>query len=137
MSAMLRPCFLVVDREFSSGISSRKLVIETAKFNVITAYSAAEALETLAAYPAVNGAVIDQHIEGIDCAALVSKLKQIKPGLPVIAVGAHGSCGSADHHVESFNPAALLEVLQILQPVETAVIEQTNEALCDSESKQS
>ncbi|MBB5058478.1 DNA-binding NtrC family response regulator [Granulicella aggregans] len=134
---MLRPCFLVVDREFSSGISSRKLVIETAKFNVITAYSAAEALETLAAYPAVNGAVVDEHVDGIDCPDLVSKLKQIKPGLAVIAVGAHGSCGPADYHVESFSPASLLEVLQRLQPVATATIERTNEALSESETKHS
>lgn len=136
MGAMLRPCFLVVDREFSSGISSRKLVIETAKFNVITAYSAAEALETLAAYPSVNGAVVDEHIEGIDCADLVVKLKQIKPGLPVIAIGGYGHCDSADYQIESFSPAKLLELLQKLQPEETALIEQTNEALCEAEDQQ-
>ncbi len=126
---MLRPCFLVVDREFSSGISSRKLVIETAKFNVITAYSAAEAIETLAAYPAVNGAVVDEHTEGIGCAELISSLKQINPTLPVIAVGNQGHCGPADFYVDSFNPAKLLEVLQRLQPEETVAIEETNKAL--------
>jgi DNA-binding NtrC family response regulator len=134
---MLRPCFLVVDREFSSGISTRKLVIETAKFNVLTAYSATEALETLAAYPAVNGAVVDEHVEGVDCAELVSRLKQIKPNLPVIAVGADGHCETADYHVDSFSPAKLLEVLQKLQPAETKAIEQTNQALSEQENKQS
>jgi hypothetical protein len=34
---MDRPCFLVVDREYPGSISTRKLVIETGKFNVITA----------------------------------------------------------------------------------------------------
>ncbi len=38
--AMVRPCFLVIDREFPGSISTRKLVIETAKFNVVTAYTA-------------------------------------------------------------------------------------------------
>jgi DNA-binding NtrC family response regulator len=132
---MLRPCFLVVDREFSSGISSRKLVIETAKFNVITAYSAAEALETLDAYPAINGAVVDEHAEGIECADLVSKLKQVKPSLPVIAVGTKGNCGPADHHVEAFSPAKLLVVLQRLMPVETEAINQTNKALSQLEDE--
>lgn len=132
---MLRPCFLMLDREFSTGISSRKLVIETAKFNVITAYSQAEALETLAAYPAINGAVIDEHAEGIQCADLVDKLKQIKPSLPVITVGSQRICGNADYYVESFNPEKLLAVLQRLQPVETLVIDQTNQALSESESK--
>jgi DNA-binding NtrC family response regulator len=126
----------MLDREFSSGISTRKLVIETAKFNVITAYSPAEALETLAAYPAVNGAVIDEHAEGIQCAELVGKLKQIKPGLPVIAVGNQAACGAADYHVESFSPEKLLTVLQKLQPVETLAIDQTNLALSESESKE-
>jgi DNA-binding NtrC family response regulator len=133
---MLRPCFLVVDREFSSGISSRKLVIETAKFNVITAYSAAEAIETLTAYPAVNGAVVDEHTEGIDCIELVSNLKKIKPTLPIIAVGGQGHCGNADFRVDSFSPSKLLEVLQSLQPVETAAIEQTNQELSEQESGQ-
>ncbi len=133
---MLRPCFLVVDREFSSGISSRKLVIETAKFNVITAYSAAEAVETLTAYPAVNGAVVDQHTEGMNCPELVERLKAIKPSLPVIAVGAAGNCGPADYHVESFNPAKLLLVLQKLQPGETVEIAETNKALCEKEDEQ-
>ena len=36
-----------MDAEFPGSISSRKLVIETAKFNVITAYSGTEAIETL------------------------------------------------------------------------------------------
>jgi hypothetical protein len=40
---MYRPCFLVVDHEYPASVSSRKLVLETAKFNVITAYSNLEA----------------------------------------------------------------------------------------------
>ena len=45
MPATVRPCFIVVDPEHSDSISTRKLVIESAKLNVITAYSAAEALD--------------------------------------------------------------------------------------------
>lgn len=56
---MTRPCFLVVDREHSGSISTRKLVIETAKFNVITAYSSDEAIDTLRRFPAVSGIVLD------------------------------------------------------------------------------
>ena len=64
---MLRPCFLVVDREHSGSISTRKLIIETAKFNVITAYSGEEALETISAFPAISGMVMDAGIEDIPC----------------------------------------------------------------------
>ncbi len=136
MDCMVRPCFLIVDREFSSGISSRKLVIETAKFNVISAYSFDEALETLAVYPAVNGAVVDEHADGKECSDFVIKLKQMKPNLTVVAVGSPGNCGPADFHVEPFNPAKLLQILQRLQPTATAAIEQTNQALSEMEDKQ-
>ena len=131
---MHRPCFLVLDREFSSGISSRKLVIETAKFNVITAYSANEALEVLAKFLAIDGAVIDSHIEGMQCGELIAKLKQIKSRLPIVVVGPEGDCDAADYHVESFNPVKLLEVLQKLRPEETLAIAETNKNLNELES---
>ena len=62
---MTRPCFLVVDREYASNISTRKLVIETAKLNVITAYSGAEAVETFKRFPNIDGIVIDEDVRDI------------------------------------------------------------------------
>jgi CheY-like chemotaxis protein len=59
---VVRPCFLVVDREFPGSISTRKLVIETAKFNVLTAYSGEEAIETLKRFPAIDGIVLDAGV---------------------------------------------------------------------------
>ena len=67
MLSMIRPCFLVIDREFPGSISTRKLVIETAKFNVITAYSGKEAIETFARFPAVSGVVLDGGLEDMAC----------------------------------------------------------------------
>ena len=55
MLCMNRPCFLVIDREFPGSVSTRKLVIETAKFNVLTAYSGKEALEIFTTFPGRNG----------------------------------------------------------------------------------
>jgi hypothetical protein len=55
---MNRPCFLVIDREFPGSISTRKLVIETAKFNVLTAYSGKEALEMIARFLPSFGVVL-------------------------------------------------------------------------------
>ena len=55
----LRPCFLVADREFSENISSCKLIIETAKFNVIRAYSAADTVEFVQRFPVLDGIVLD------------------------------------------------------------------------------
>jgi DNA-binding response OmpR family regulator len=128
---MVRPCFLVIDREFASSISTRKLVIETAKFNVITAYSSQEAIATLNAFPAIDGAVLDANMPQMPCSDLVVALKQIKPSLPVIVVSAPGAphCNGADFVLESFNPAKLLNILQGLKPKETTAIEARNEEL--------
>jgi response regulator RpfG family c-di-GMP phosphodiesterase len=103
---MVRPCFLVIDREFPGSISTRKLVIETEKFNVLTAYSADEAIETLKTYPALDGVVLDSEVFGMPCEELVSGLKSIKPSIPVIAVCGPGytPCINADYQLESFEP---------------------------------
>jgi DNA-binding NtrC family response regulator len=128
---MIRPCFLVIDREHSGSISTRKLIIETAKFNVITAYSGGEGLETLAAYPALNGVVLDSGIRDIPCDEMVSRLKQMQPTTPVIVVGgpSHYECPAADYFLDSFDPARLLELLRSLEPAKTALIGQREKAL--------
>lgn len=133
---MIRPCFLVVDREYSGSISTRKLVIETAKFNVITAYSAHEAIATLHAFPNIQGIVLDGGVHGMPCCELINEIKQLHPNLPVILVSAPGShdCPQADHHLESFEPAKLLALLKLLAPAEAAAIERRNEELSETQS---
>jgi DNA-binding NtrC family response regulator len=128
---MVRPCFLVVDRETSTGISTRKLVIETAKFNVVTAYSSHEAIEVLRKFPAIDGVVTDSGMTDMPCHELVLALKAIKPGLPVIVVASprHGRCDPADHILESFDPRELLALLQRLHPEAVREIEKRNEDL--------
>ena len=127
---MTRPCFLVIDREFAGSISTRKLVLETAKFNVVTAYSGTEAVETLRRFPAMNGCVVDTGVADIECNDLVRQLKEITPGLPVIAICAPAhSCDAADHLITSFAPAPLLNLLRSLLPGVSAKIEEHEEKL--------
>jgi DNA-binding NtrC family response regulator len=128
---MLRPCYLVVDRETSSAISTRKLIIETAKFNVITAYSSKEAIETLRMFPAISGVVTDSGMTDMPCHELVSALKKIKQDIPVIVVCTprESECKGADHTLESFDPRLLLALLQRLEPQASAEIEKQNELL--------
>jgi len=128
---MTRPCFLVVDREYSGSISTRKLVIETAKLNVITAYSGHEAVETLKRFPLISGVVIDAGIKDASCAELVEELRAIDSDLPLIVVNTPGSahCPGASHYLESFEPARLLELLRTLNPEAAANIEARNEHL--------
>ncbi len=128
---MIRPCFLVIDREYPGSISTRKLVIETAKLNVLTAYSAKEALQMLDTFPAVSGVVIDLGVDDMRCDDLVREIKERQSELPVIVICAPGfsECPSADHQLESFQPAKLLDILKKLQPKASAEIEQRNEQL--------
>jgi CheY-like chemotaxis protein len=128
---MTRPCFLVVDREYASSISTRKLVIETAKLNVITAYSSVEAIETLKRFPAVDGVVMDAYLADMHCDELARALKEIQPKIIIIAISGpdRDHCEGADHHLDTFEPARLLELLKQLEPEQSAAIEARNEAL--------
>jgi CheY-like chemotaxis protein len=128
---MNRPCFLVIDREFPGSISTRKLVIETAKFNVLTAYSGKEALEIFKRFPAVNGIVLDGGLDDVSCSEVAREVKQLQPKLPVIVIAAPGfmGCADADYQLESFDPAKLLEILRGMKPDASAEIEKRNEDL--------
>lgn len=131
MLSMIRPCFLVIDREFPGSISTRKLVIETAKFNVLTAYSGQEALEVLARFPAVSGIVLDGSLDDIPCDELARKIKLLQPKVPIIVIATPGftGCPESDYQLESFDPAKLLEILRSLKPEASAEIERRNEEL--------
>jgi DNA-binding response OmpR family regulator len=128
---MIRPCFLVVDREFPGSISTRKLVIETAKLNVLTAYSGREALETVKRFPAISGVVLDGGLDDLPCADLARQIKLLNSATPIIVIAGPGDaeCPDADYQLESFDPAKLLETLKSLKPQESAEIEKQNESI--------
>ncbi|HEY0264497.1 MAG TPA: response regulator [Granulicella sp.] len=128
---MNRPCFLVIDREFPGSISTRKLVLETAKFNVITAYTGREAREMFARFPAISGVVMDAGLDDIPCAALIAEFKAKQPKLPVVVVGTPDEmdCPGADYRIPSFQPAVLLETLLVIKPEASWEIEQNEERL--------
>jgi response regulator RpfG family c-di-GMP phosphodiesterase len=115
---MHRPCFLVIDHEFPDSISTRKLVLETAKYNVITAYSGMEAVETLKLYPNISGIVMNEAVTGMDCSALVKELRTIRSDVLLIVTSSRGTsdCVLADHYLDNFDPASLLKLLRELVP---------------------
>ena len=118
---MHRPCFLVIDKQYPGSISTRKLVIETALLNVLTAYSAQEALEILERFPAVDGVVLDSEVKGMTCSELISRLRGMRKNLPVVTVSPSGydRCGNEDYHCSSYDPQDLLEQLSHICPKET------------------
>jgi CheY-like chemotaxis protein len=116
----MRPCFLVVDNEYPGSISTRKLVVESAKLNVITAYSPDEAINTLERFPNIDGVVLDTQLRGRSCAQLISQMRTVHADVPIITVSpsGHDPCGGEQYHVSNFDPKHLLEALQKVCPKE-------------------
>ena len=115
---MTRPCLIVIDHEFPDSISTRKLVLETAKYNVLTAYSGTEAIETFKLYPNVSGIVMNEAVTGMDCLSMVKALRAIRPDILLIVTSSRGvtDCVVADHQLDNFDPASLLNLLRRLVP---------------------
>lgn len=135
---MMRPCFLVIDREHSGSISMRKLVIESAKFNVLTAYSGVEALETFERFPSVHGVILNAAIRDVPCDKIVTTIRARSPQLPIIIVQGPGGpeCPGADHYIDSFDPVQLLELLRDLFPHATDAVKSQDDALTVKEEEQ-
>ena len=116
----IRPCFLVIDSEHASSISTRKLVLETAKYNVLTAYSCEEADAMLRRFPKVSADVIDGLTRDRGASPFFESL-QHSPEVKLVVVGDGPLTQEArrpDAVVESFAPQKLLTALQQLFPTE-------------------
>ena len=112
---MPRPTLLVAESEPLEALSVRKLVLETGKFNVLTAHSFREALDLFHLFPNISAAVIvmDPKIDGENIAR---SIKSTVDKIPIIALEQRigGRCAFADHHIPSDDPQALLELTRSL-----------------------
>jgi CheY-like chemotaxis protein len=120
----MRPCFLVVDNEYPGSISTRKLVLESAKLNVITAYSPEEAIHTLNRFPNVDGIVLDTQLQGRPnhdaCTEVIQEIRNSHAQIPIVTVspGGQDPCGGEQYHVSNFDPKQLLDTLHKIRPNE-------------------
>ncbi len=103
---------LMIEAEQPEGLSSRKLVIETAKHNVITAYTMEDGLDLLRRFPDVDAvfvhaALLDQNPE------LLESIRKHTPDMPLILAAPFGNARSehADFILDSHNPHEILRVL--------------------------
>jgi hypothetical protein len=107
-----RLSFLVVEGEPAQGLSTRKLLLESAKHNVITAYSAQEGIEMFKRFPKVDAVVIDDELKGN--IRLAKQVKDLNSDMRVVClsprIGIHRDW--ADETVNSHDPAALLKLLE-------------------------
>ena len=110
---MARAVFLVIEQENPEGLSTRKLVLETAKHNVLTAHSGAEGLEIFARHP-VDAVVVHSAIKDVPCGQIVKRVKKQKQGMKVIVLtpSQNFTCKGADLVLPSHEPDKLLHALQ-------------------------
>jgi CheY-like chemotaxis protein len=114
---MPRPTLLVAEREPLQALSTRKLVLETGKFNVITAHSTQEALDLFHLFPNISVAVLATDPDNtIDCARIADAIKKATHRIPVIALSpvAADICNFADHTISSHEPETLLHLIRSL-----------------------
>ncbi|HEX8926320.1 MAG TPA: hypothetical protein VF786_11035 [Terriglobales bacterium] len=97
-------------------MSARKLVLETAKFNVITGYSKEELLQLANKFPESDAAVIHKDLVAKNLNGLIDEVKRLMRGRPVILISntKHEDAGLADHVVDSHEPEELLTLLRKL-----------------------
>jgi CheY-like chemotaxis protein len=110
---MMRPTFVVAEPEPENALSTRKLVLETAKFKVITAHSGDEAKEILRRFPNATALIVHEDLPGPDCAEVVKFAKQQRPGMPAIALSLSDAfvCNGTDHRCSTHDDGQLFVLL--------------------------
>lgn len=119
----IRPCFLVVDHEFAGSISTRKLVLETGKFNVLTAYSYEEARFTMQRFPNLDACIVSTAADG-QAEELLAYIRESYPGVKLVMTGYSPAANlPLDLYIENYSPGELLEGLRRLFPVAAATVD--------------
>jgi hypothetical protein len=103
---------LMMEPEQPDSLSARKLVVETAKHNVLTAYNREDGLELLRRFPNVDVVLVHQHLISRD-STLLPEVKSIAPQVPLIIASPLGirPTQEAKFVVDSHEPGALLQLL--------------------------
>ena len=109
----MRLVVLMIEVEQPEGLSTRKLVLETARHNVITAYSTAVGLKLLRRFPNVDVVVVHTELEDFPFKQTIDQIKNARRDIPVIGIGprADSELDGADYMISSHDPHALLELL--------------------------
>jgi len=114
--AVPRPTVLIAEPEPPEALSTRKLVIETGKFNVLTAHSSEETLELIELFPKLDAVVFVEALAKAACPAMVAKIRKKKANAPIIILSPRigYACKGANRVLSSHDPQALLGVLREL-----------------------
>lgn len=115
----VRPTLVVLDPPVTGAISSRKLVLEVGRFNVLTAYTIEELYSTTERFE-VDGFVVDYEAGDDTSQEMCESLKERHPRKPIFAVVSSSSNSSikpscVDYVVSNASPQELLATaIQVL-----------------------
>ena len=103
---------LMIEAEQPEGLSARKLVVETAKHNVLTAYTIESGLNLLRRFPHVDAVLVHGSCIAEE-PAILSTVRKQAPGVPIILATPFGELRSqhADFVIDSHNPHEILRLL--------------------------
>jgi CheY-like chemotaxis protein len=109
-----RLTFLVIESKPKDGLSTRKLLLESAGHNVITSYSGKEGLGMFQRFPKVDAVCIESELHDLKGASVARQLRRMLREIRIIAVSPRMGAKYewADATVDSHDPGALLELLQ-------------------------
>jgi DNA-binding response OmpR family regulator len=106
----MRPIFLVLDPPDPETLSTRKLILESEKYNVLTAFTAEEAVEIASRVP-INLVVLHDRIRNGEPSQLAADLKRVNPKVPVWVVSPQPhKIANVDQVISSFDPVALVQM---------------------------
>jgi DNA-binding response OmpR family regulator len=93
----------------------RKLVLETGKFNVLTAHSTREAIDIFHLFPNVNAAIIASGAD-VDCETVSETIKTATNKVTVICLSPRVGAmyRAADYTLNSHEPQELLNTVRSL-----------------------
>jgi CheY-like chemotaxis protein len=106
--------FLIIESERTDGLSTRKLLLESAKDNVFTAYSGKEGVEMYKRFPNVDAVCIEAELKDLKGASVAESIRKINPKVRIVGLSPRlaARCEWADQTIDSHDPSALLELLE-------------------------
>ena len=103
---------LMMEEEQPEGLSARKLVVETAKHNVLTAYDADEGIDLLRRFPNIDAVLVHARVLEKQPNVL-GRVKMMCPATPIILAspGGEQTRPEVSYTVDSHQPIQLIQLL--------------------------
>ncbi len=101
---------LMIEHEQPEGLSARKLVVESAKHNVLTAYNVEDGVKLLERFPKVDAVLVHGLLQNRD--DLIGEVRKRRPEMPVIVASpVERDYPGANFTIPSHEPSKLLDLL--------------------------